>query len=246
MKSFLYLTSIVLTCATSNAALAQEAQPQTSEIEGAPPAPDAGEIIVTAQRRSERLQDVPIAITSLGSARLEAANVQTLQDLPRIAPTLRGGNGPGTSGVRLSIHGIGSLGNSAIEPSVATFLDGVYIARPGAMYGALLDLDAIEVLSGPQGTLFGRNASVGALNIRTKAPTDRFEGNLAAEIGTGDRYRLDGAVNLPLGEDVALRVAGLVQLFDGYWKTTGTGGRSGVDNYAVRGTLRARLSDSLT
>lgn len=243
MRRHLYLATAAMAWLVPSMACAQQAGSAAGD---ALEAEKAGEIIVTAQRRSERLQDVPVAITNLDSVRLVKANIQTLQDLPRIAPTLKGGNGPGTSGVRLSIRGLGSLGNSAIEPSVATFVDGVYIARPGAMYGALLDLDAVEVLSGPQGTLFGRNASVGALNIRTKAPSDHFEGNLGAEAGTGERYRLDGAVNLPLGQDIALRVAGLAQLFNGYWKTTGTGGRSGVDNFAGRATLRAKLSDKLT
>jgi iron complex outermembrane receptor protein len=215
-----------------------------SDAVATPQATEDAEILVTAQRRTERLQDVPISITALDQDALTDRNINTLQDLPFAVPTLKGGFAPGITSVRLGIRGLGSAGNSAIEPSVATFVDGVYIPRAGSVYGTMVDLSSVEVLSGPQGTLFGRNASVGAINIRTGEPGPEFGGRFALEAGTGERYRAEGTLNVPLSETVSFRVAGLAQLMEGFWDSPGPV-RSGLDDYAGRAALRIQLSPSL-
>src|SRR5213082_1494775 len=116
--------------------------------------------------------------------------------------------------MRVNIRGIGAIGNTTIEPSVAIFVDGAYVPRAGAVVSSLLDIESVEVLRGPQGTLFGRNASVGALSLHSAAPRfDELSASMTAEVGTGDRYKLEGVVNAPVGKDAAFRFAGLHQSF---------------------------------
>jgi iron complex outermembrane receptor protein len=170
---------------------------------------DDSTITVTAQRRSERLQDVPISIAAFSGDTLDAANVVTVQDLGRIAPNFQATKGVQSSFLRLNIRGIGAAGNTTIEPSVAVFVDGIYVPRAGAIVGALMDMQSVEVLRGPQGTLFGRNASVGALSLHTATPVNHFEAQLTGEIANGDRYRTEGFINVPVSENVAVRLAGM-------------------------------------
>jgi iron complex outermembrane receptor protein len=228
----------------ASAALAQNAPTAAAETKGettvgddvAPSqAPNGDEIIVTAQKRAENVQDVPISISAFSGAMLERSNVVTVFDLPRIAPSLQLDTGLQASKARIVIRGIGSAGGTAVEPSVATFLDGIYIPREGATVGAYLDLAAIEVLRGPQGTLFGRNASVGAISLRSAQPDDEFSARIAAEGATGDRYRMEGYVNIPVSAVAAFRVAAVGEKFDGYYKNR-LDGRTvgGSDSFAGR------------
>lgn len=243
----------LLTPAGTYAAIAS-AQDSTQTQDNAPSQADAAaeeagsaEIIVTAQKRRERAQDVPISISAFAGDTLTEANVTQIADLTRLVPTFSFGTGPGSVGARYSIRGLGAFGNSAIEPSVATFLDGVYIPRPGSLNSGLLDVQSVEVLSGPQGTLFGRNASVGAISITTALPVNHIEGSANIEAGTGERYRGEVVANLPISDRAAIRFAGLGEKFGGYWHHTPTGQRfGGVDTISLRLTGRAELSDNLT
>lgn len=178
---------------------------------------ESGEIIVTAQKRAERLQEVPISIAAFTADTLQRSNVIAVSDLGRVTINFSASSAAQASSVRLAVRGIGSAGNNATEPSVAAFLDGIYIPRAGSVIGNFLDIDGVEVLRGPQGTLFGRNASVGAVSLRSAQPDFDFSGRLAAEYGTGNRYKLDGHVNVPVADNVAIRVAGLGQWKDGLW-----------------------------
>lgn len=182
----------------------------TSEIEAQ--GPDT--IVVTAQRRAETAQDVPVSLTALSAEQLEEAGVRDIIDLQKVAPSFFAGSPPQVAGTRLNIRGLGSPGST--DPSVASFIDGIYIARPGALLGTLLDIEQAEVLSGPQGTLFGRNAAVGALTIATADPKFFTEGRLSAEYGTHDRARVQGVINVPLTDTLATRFAGSFDRFDGY------------------------------
>ena len=115
--------------------------------------------------------------------------------------------------MRVNIRGIGAIGNTTIEPSVAIFVDGAYVPRAGAVVSSMLDMESVEVLRGPQGTLFGRNASVGALSLHSAAPRlNDTSGRVTGEVGTGDRYKLDGYVNVPIGKQAAFRFAGLASV----------------------------------
>ena len=213
-----------------------------------------GEIIVTAQKRAERAQDVPISISAFNDKTLTEANIQDIYDLPKLAPNFNMNRGSAVTAIRLNIRGVGAAGNTAIEPSVATFVDGVYVPRPGAMFATFFDVSGIEVLRGPQGTLFGRNASVGALNLRTALPEDEWSGKIKAEAASGERYRLEGHVNAPLSDTTSLRIAAVGEQFDGIWKnlidpvTRGDDYErfGGLDTMGIRATLRSKLTDQLT
>jgi iron complex outermembrane recepter protein len=223
-------------------AFAVVAPAYAQDSEEAPQASD--EIIVTAQKRAENVQDVPISIAAFSETALENANVVSILDLGRIATNFQTVRSSNTGSTRIGVRGVGSLANTLIEPSVAVFLDGVYVPRSGSVLGAFLDVESVEVLRGPQGTLFGRNASVGALSLRSALPRDELSGEVTAEIGSYDRYKLAGHVNVPLSENVALRVAGMGQWYTGPWVNRLDGERyGGSDDVSFRATLRADLGN---
>ncbi|HEU0311596.1 MAG TPA: TonB-dependent receptor [Sphingomicrobium sp.] len=221
--------------ATAAAADADEAAPASEE-----PAADDTEIVVVAQKRSENVQDVPISIAAFSGDTLEANNVVNLEGLTKVTPNLSVAKGAQTSYVRLAIRGIGAASNTTVEPSVAVFLDGAYVPRVGAVISSLLDMESVEVLRGPQGTLFGRNASVGAVSFHTARPKyGDFSGEVTGEIGNGDRYKVTGFVNVPVGENAAFRFAGSQQWFNGYWHNELDGKQvGGTDDTILRGSFR--------
>lgn len=207
-------------------------------------AADPSEIIVTAQKRSESVQSVPISIAAFSEETLAKQNVVTVLDLGRVATNFQTVRSSNTGSTRIGIRGVGSLANTLIEPSVAVFVDGVYVPRSGAVLGAFLDIAGVEVLRGPQGTLFGRNASVGALSLRSALPENEFSGQVAGEIGSFDRYKLAGHVNVPLSENVAVRLAGMGQWYKGPWENRLDGKRyGGSDDVSFRGSLKAEFGN---
>ncbi len=228
-------------------AAALAAAPTVAAQDGAPAevaAEDSDAIVVTAQKRAENIQDVPISIAAVSGETLETANVTTVLELGRVATNFQTVRSSNTGSTRIGIRGVGSLANTLIEPSVAVFVDGVYVPRSGSILGAFLDIDGVEVLRGPQGTLFGRNASVGALSIRSALPKSEFSGEVSAEAGSFDRYKLSGHLNVPLGENVSARFAAMGQWYDGPWKNR-LDGRTygGSDDMAFRGTVKAEFGN---
>lgn len=206
-----------------------------------------GDIIVTAQKRAENVQDVPISIVALSGETLDSTGVRSALDLPRLVPNLQANKGPTTASVRLSVRGLGAYGNSAVEPSAGVFIDGIYIPHPGSVFGTFLDVGSVEVLRGPQGTLFGRNTSVGAISLNSAMPTKDVSGSLAIESGTGERFKAYGDINFPLSDKVSVRIAGLGETFGGYYHNQFDGRRlGGVDTIAFRATVKAELTDTLT
>jgi iron complex outermembrane recepter protein len=190
---------------------------------GGPQAAQEGEqaggrdvIIVTAQKREEDVQDVPIAISAFSAATLEEAGIKDVRDLRFIAPGLNFATAPQLTNTRVSIRGIGTSGNTAIEPSVGVFVDGVYVPRVGSLLAGLNDISGVEVLRGPQGTLFGRNASMGAINIRTTEPENDLGGELAVLGGDFGRVKTEGKLNLPLTDRIAARFSAVYDTRDGY------------------------------
>ncbi len=231
------VSALAIMAASATAAHAQDAVPETEDTSD-------GEIIVTAQKRAESVQDVPISIVAISGEGLAEANILTVLDLGQVAPNFQSVRSSNTGSTRLGIRGVGSLANTLIEPSVAVFLDGVYVPRSGSVLGAFLDIDSVEVLRGPQGTLFGRNASVGALSLRAATPKNEFSGEVAAEVGSFDRYRLQGHVNVPLSDNVAVRLAGMAQWFGGPWVNRLDGENyGGSDDFSLRGTIKADLGN---
>lgn len=200
------------------------------------------EITVTAQKREENVQDVPISVSTFSDDFFTRSNVNTLRDMARYAPNLTLPQSSTVANQRIIMRGVGSVGNSAIEPTVAVFIDGVYYPRPSSIVGSMTDLERAEVLRGPQGTLFGRNASMGALNIVTKNPTNEHEGRISVGYGDYDEKRVSGYTNSAISEKAAARLSFQVSKRDGYGENTYTedGSRNTVGDWedmTVRGKL---------
>jgi len=187
-------------------------------------APAAGakmeEIIVTAQKREQRLQDVPLAISAYGSKELEAQAVQGLSDLSSKAPNvILAPVGAFPYAANFYVRGLGfSDVESSFEPAVGVEMNGVYLARNSGALMDFFDIEAVELLRGPQGTLYGRNTIGGVLSLRTKRPTGKFDGMVQGTLGDRGRVEGRGAVDFPILEGtLSGRVSLLYKDYDGYW-----------------------------
>ena len=212
---------------------AQSAAAQAGADEGVNQIAD---VVVTARRRSETLQEVPIAVSSLGGDVMREQNRNSVPDLITLIPaiTLRPQNS--AKDTVLLIRGLGTITTSpGAEPTVSMVLDGVVLARPGQMVSELVDLERIEVLRGPQGTLFGKNASAGVINIITSNPTPDFNGFIEASYYGGDEHRLTLGVN---GEIIP-------GLLSGRLSGVTSGFKGNVRNIFLNETLNDRKSDGL-
>jgi iron complex outermembrane receptor protein len=218
-RTFINLLSTAASAAlfASGSAYAQESAPQETQAES-----DFGDIIVTATRREERNQDVPIAITALSPERLQQQGIGKEQDLQASVPSLIvGPNGQGSRDSQsFTIRGQGATFQAS--PGVVVYLNevplpaAITLSQQGGP-GNFIDLENLQVLAGPQGTLFGRNTTGGAVLLVPKKPTDSLSGWIKGEIGNYDRRYVEGAANLPVVEDkVLLRVVGAYHDRDGY------------------------------
>jgi iron complex outermembrane recepter protein len=241
MKTFLKATSALALIAASAPAFAQEAPP--ADDEAAP-----AEIVVTAQKRSERLQDVPVAVSVISGAAIANQGGINIENAQYLVPALNFRKSGASINQSLFLRGVGtSTFSIAGEPSVSTVVDGVVYSRAGEAFSDLVDIERIEVLRGPQGTLFGKNASAGVVNIVTKKPTDAFEGSLEASYFDKSEYRGRAMLNLPISEGTALRVSGFYGKYDGnIFNETLNRKVNGYERYGVRGTLVAEVSPDVT
>ncbi|MFV8819389.1 TonB-dependent receptor [Haliea sp. E17] len=170
------------------------------------------EVVVTAQRRVENMQDVPVAVTAVSAYDMEMARVDSIMGIQQISPTIEFDvTNSAANSANILIRGIGTVGNSrAFEGAVGVFVDGVYRTRAGQAMQNWLDIDSLQILRGPQGTLFGKNTSAGALLLTSRAPTlDEMIVDYSIDVGSYDKRMVRGALNLPVGETMAVRVAGL-------------------------------------
>ncbi len=209
-----------------------------------------GDIIITAERRETRLQDTPIAITAVTGEALEASGATVINDLAATVPNLTSTTGPqGSADANFFVRGVGQFDFIITnDPGVGLYVDGVYLGRT---VGAMLDggdIERVEVLRGPQGTLFGRNTLGGAINIVTRQPDPgAFSGSARATFGSRDRVELDGGVNVPIGDDSAVRLYGFTREQDGFALNPVSGVRFGaIERHGGRAQLRLGLSDRLT
>ncbi len=171
---------------------------------------------VTAQKREENIQDVPVAVTLLDSQTIEATFSRNIENLLNSVPTLNFRKGNTTRNSALFLRGIGTISfSTAAEPSVSTVVDGVVLARSGMAFSDLYDLERVEVLRGPQGTLFGKNASAGVLNIVTKRPGDELGGSISVSGFEEGEYQVTGAVDVPITDDIRSRFTFFYGTFDG-------------------------------
>jgi len=197
--------------------IAGGAHAQTAPASGAE-AGDSAEIIVTAQKRAERLQDVPLAVSVVSGDVLAAQGKVSLEGAQYLVPSLNFLKSGTTLNQSLFLRGVGTATFSiAGEPSVSTVLDGVVFSRAGEAFSDLVDIERIEVLRGPQGTLFGKNSSAGVINIVSKRPGETLAGTLEGGFfgGNGSEYRVRGAIDIPLGSAVRTRTTGFYDKYNG-------------------------------
>lgn len=204
------------------------------------------DIVVTARRREEALQDVPVAVTAATGVQLERRGVTEFMDLNRsapslsIAPSTRGSNVPNVAirGQRQIDTGINT------DPAVVIYVNELPYTRPNGLNGSLFDIQSVQVLRGPQGTLFGRNTTGGAMLITTARPSDEFQGRFVGSVGNFDYRDAEGMFNAPLAEGVAIRFAGKLTRRDGYMHDRATGREANdVKNDGERVTLRIAPGD---
>lgn len=225
-------------CLAATPALGQDAAPSDEA--------ESTEILVTAQKREQRLRDVGIAVSVLGSEDVERFNITSATDVVRAIPNLKY-NAYGSSQVVFNIRGVSQndYGDQQ-EPPVAVYQDDAYASSITTASFPVFDLARVEALRGPQGTLFGRNATGGAVQFVSNQPTDTLDGYISGTYGRFNQTIVEGAISGPLGEGIAARVAGMYNRDDGYMKniTPGEMDRGANNHWALRGIIALEPSES--
>jgi iron complex outermembrane receptor protein len=244
MKSMLRASSALPLATLAMVAFASPAlaQDTAAEDDNAP-----GEIVVTAQKRSENVQDVPVAVSVLSGERLADASRPSIESAAQMVPALNFLKSGTTLNQTIFLRGVGTATFSiAGEPSVSTVVDGVVYSRSGEAFSDMVDVAQIEVLRGPQGTLFGKNASAGVINITTQMPKMEFGGSVDASYFDRNEFRLKGAVNLPMGQDLAARFTAFYGEYDGNIRNVTTNEWvNGYKHWGLRGQFLYEPSDDL-
>jgi iron complex outermembrane recepter protein len=220
-----------------------QAEPEAADVKAAAAPTDSNQlptVTVTSAKRSESLQTVPVAVSVLDGEALEQANQNTLGSLTRQVPSLNFRTGASNKDTSLFIRGVGTISTSpGVEPTVATVIDGVPLARPGQSTLDLLDVQRVEVLRGPQGTLFGKNASAGVINIVSREPASTLERFIdASHYGAGNETRLRAGISGPIAPGLRASLTALVGHEDGNVRNVYDNSRvNGYDKRGVRGRL---------
>jgi len=207
-------------------------------------------IVVTAQKREQSLQDVPISINAFDVESIEKNRISGLEDIAKFSPGVYTTPNPADeTGVRVNIRGIGTFDPQIGQDSrTAIYVDGVYYGRSQGLAFDSPDLGRVEILKGPQGTLYGRNSVGGAVNIISVAPsTEEFSGGIDGEYGNFDHAKVKGHLNVPIGENAALRVSGLYSETGGWVENEGVGEDfAATERFGARAALRFEPTDRLT
>jgi outer membrane receptor protein involved in Fe transport len=226
MKSFSIVGLAVAATLLTGNAVAQE----SGQLE---------EVVVTATKREQTLQDVPVAVTVTTADTIEKAAIRDIADLSSVVPSLRIGQLQTSTNTNFIIRGFGNgANNPGIEPSVGVFVDGVYRSRSAGSIGDLVDVQRVEVLRGPQSTLFGQNASAGVISVVTKKPEFEWGGMVEATVGNLSERVFKGKVTGPISDTLAFSVAGSMNTRDGYFQNL-TNGK--MVNDRDRWDVRAQL-----
>lgn len=245
------MVKVLLLAGTSrlfaSSAMAQAAAPAAAPVVEAT---DEGleEIVVTAQKREQRLQTVPVSVTALSADAIANNRLADFSDLTRVVPSMTITQTTSAPNNSIILRGIGTFAFSiGVEPSVAVLIDDMPVVQQAQAFDNLADLQRIEVLMGPQGTLFGKNSSAGVVNIVTKDPGNELEGNASVSLATDGDVRLEGVLSAPLADGVGLRVTGFFHDFPGNVRNLTTGTRlNDQQNYGIRAKLKAQVTDTLT
>ena len=256
-------------CALSTPAFAQvQAPPPGAQPDSAPPTSagnsqtgtggqqtsgqqqvNTGDIVITATRRNEALSNVPMAVSAVTSEALHNSGTTDIRQLTQLSPSLLVSSTSSEGGAAVArIRGVGTVGdNPGLESSVGVFIDGVYRSRTSTALTELGPVDRIEVLRGPQGTLFGRNTSAGLISIITARPRFTPEVDAQADFGNYNYFRLQDDVNEPLSDTLAARIDGVYVKRDGFLKDVISGRRvNNRDRWLLRGQLLYQPSDALS
>ncbi len=221
------------------AAMAQDAPASAPDAAAPDTSYDSNTIIVTASKREQTLQDTPIAVSVTSGQTLERAQIRDLSDLQTVVPSLQVSQLQSSANTNFIIRGFGNGANNAgIEPSVGVYIDGVYRSRSAAQIGDLANVSRIEVLRGPQSTLFGKNASAGVISIVTRAPQFDFGGHVSGVYGNFNQIVLKGDVTGPISKTVAFSLEGNYNKRDGYVDVPNLNAKINERNrYGVRGQI---------
>jgi iron complex outermembrane receptor protein len=208
---------------------------------------DSADIVVTAQHRSENLQDVPISITALSGAALNQLGMKTSADIAAQVPNLTIKQSFGNSVPTIFLRGVGvNDPNANANGAVGMYVDNVNLVSPSALTFSLFDTDRVEVLRGPQGTLYGRNTTGGAINFLSRQPGDALEGYATLHYGRFKEKEVEAAVTLPLAPGVSTRIAGVFEDNAGFHTNRVTGNRMGdVNRWALRGLLKLQPTSTI-
>ena len=207
------------------------------------------EVLVTAERREASVQDVPIAVSAYNEDMIDKLQIDDTLDLINVVPNMFGGNNTGLG--TANMYYLRAQGNdesiSTFDPPVGTYVDDVYITRQNVNNVALFDVERIEVLRGPQGTLYGRNTTGGAISVVMKKPSDTMQGYVEAGAGRFGKTLLRGSIDLPLSDNVLTKFSAYYVDDDGYLENR-TDGKdyNEADLTGVRAALRWLISDSMT
>ncbi len=236
----------------ASGALAQQPAAQAGTATATAAADDRGgldDIVVTAQRRSESVQNVPIAVSAFSVDQLASRGITSPLQLIQYVPNLFGSNNTGLGSANAYyIRGLGNTETIAtFDPPVGTYIDDIYMSRQNGNNFAFFDIDRIEVLRGPQGTLFGRNTTGGAVNVILKKPSDKLGGYIEAAYGAYHKKLVRGSIDLPFSEGVQFKLSGYYQKDDGYVHNTTTGETLNDSDLAgIRGAVQFKFTPELT
>ncbi|MFA6115811.1 MAG: TonB-dependent receptor [Sphingomonas sp.] len=239
MKKFELLAASAIALLYAVPALAQETPAPATTAQDEADATDSDDIIVTATKREQTLQDVPISVAVTSAATIEKAQIRDLIDLQSVVPSLKVAQFNAAGQTNFIIRGFGNgNGNDGIESSVGVFIDGVYRSRSASALDDLPEIERVEVLRGPQSTLFGKNVSAGAISIVTKRPSFDWGGKAEISVGNYSQMQTKATITGPISDSLAFRVSGSLNERDGYFKnlTTGTGVND-RHRWSVRGDI---------
>src|SRR5690606_16683487 len=238
---------VTLLATVSSQAFAQDAPATTTAAQDSPQTAEVADtgnaILVTAQRREQSLQDVTASVVAIGTDRLDEAQINNLQDLQTIVPSVNFGND--FNQAKIFIRGVGAnTSTTGNATGVALHVDGAVVSRAEAQLTSLFDLERVEVLRGPQGTLYGRNATGGSINLITAKPTRDFSGYGRVTYGNYDTLITEAAISGPITNNILFRVAAKSENRDGFGENPATG--NDVDDlgrWTARGHLLFDFSD---